>query len=184
MERSFKNIGQYKDLLSPVVDGSKEIVCFNCQKSLSPLQIVSEGRRIPDIYICPNCFAPNVFGEDGEPLLQSLYGQELKGLPEDIESVYNEMRNCFSIGAFTSVVMLARILIMRACVESGAGKGWGFAEYVEWLEKKDHLPKQIGDGLSEVRKLGNEANHEINTRSKEEAKFSIDFMGKFLSSFY
>lgn len=76
------------------------------------------------IYICPYCENPTAFiyEEFGYPeqFPKPVMGNEVTGLPESVESVYNEARRCIQCAAYTSAALALRKLLMHVAVEQGA----------------------------------------------------------------
>lgn len=129
-----------------------------------------------DIYLCHHCNKPSYFDSDGNQTPGEIYGNEIKFLPSnDVELLYNEARFCFSINAFTSSVMCCRKLLMNFSVAEGAKEGDSFAKYVDFLDSKGFIPPKGKEWVDSIRKLGNEANHTIELKSKDDAKKIIKF---------
>lgn len=96
------------------------------------------------IYICPNCNRPTlkIYGSDQQYPGPKL-GQTISFLPEDIEQLYNEVRDCISVNAFTSAVLSARKILMNTAVSKGAEEGKRFAFYVSFLQDHHFIPPRI-----------------------------------------
>ncbi|MBN2910759.1 hypothetical protein JQC72_14760 [Polycladomyces sp. WAk] len=88
------------------------------------------------IYICSFCNLPTFFeyfGTDCQKQTPApMIGRTVKHLPKDVEKVYNEARDCTSVGAYTAAVMLCRKLLMHIAVEQGAEEGKSFKHYVDF----------------------------------------------------
>lgn len=80
--------------------------------------------------------------------------------------------------------MLCRKLIMHVAVEKGAAKNQTFKAYVDHLVKTHILSKECEEFAHHVRDLGNDANHELDATSPEEAKEMIDFLTMLCLSVY
>ena len=127
------------------------------------------------IYLCPSCNYPTFFNY-GVQIPRVKMGRGVEYLPSDIENLYNEARNCFSVDAFTSAVLSCRKLLMNISVTKGAETGKNFAFYVDYLEKRNYIPPDSKDWVNHIRKKGNEATHEIPSISKEDAEELIGFI--------
>jgi len=162
---------------------SKNFICGYCGKPIASnlgFRSILRGKldEIEEtIYICHFCLRPTYFDKNGNKFPGSTYGNPVGNIPtEDVELLYDEARNCISFNAFTSSVLCSRKLLMNIAVSKGAGEGSNFTEYVEFLSKKGYVPPDGKEWVDKIRKKGNEANHEINMMSREEAEELIDFI--------
>ena len=105
-------------------------------------------------------------------------------VPEHVHLLYVEARGCISNGAYTCSVMACRKLLMNIAVEKGAPEGESFIRYVEFLGNEHLVPVSLTSWLQYIRSLGNEANHEIAQRTKEEAERAIIFMEQLINLIY
>ena len=161
---------------------SKSFVCSNCGNSIASNQgymgqqfRTSNGNSIA-IYICHKCNAPNVFDHYGRHVSNIIPGKNIKKLPQNIENVYQEARSCMSVGAYTAAIMLFRKIIMNIAVAEGAEKNKPFSEYVKFLCEKGIVHKRQTKQADAIRVLGNDANHEIECRNKDEAESMLQFI--------
>ena len=165
---------------------SLSFVCWNCNNNVAS----DKGYQTPDgnskkrIYICPHCKAPNVFDVNGKAILSPLLGKEIKKLPENIMNVYEEVRKCIQSNCFTGAVMLMRKIIMNVAVHEGAEKNKSFAEYINYLCDNGIVHKKSKNKADSVRELGNNANHEIENRTQEEAQNCFEFIELLLMANY
>lgn len=173
---------------------SKEYKCYNCANNICS----NEGYRYGEdtgleftnyedkayIYICYKCNSPTHFNVRGEQVPGYLYGGNILYLPEEVESVYNEARNCFSVNAFTSVVLCCRKLLMNISCELGANEGLSFVKYIDYLEKNNHIPSKAKPWVDKIRLLGNDGTHKIENRSEKDAKLAIQFTNILLKIIY
>lgn len=129
------------------------------------------------IYICPSCNKPTHFdvGEKKQTPGE-LYGNDVLNLPEDIKILYNEARESYSINAFTAVAMITRKIIMNTAVNEGAETNQNYLNYIDYLDRENIIPRNAKNWLNKLRKIGNEANHEIQHISVEEAQDAIKFV--------
>ena len=171
---------------------SNTFICWNCGKEIAS-EIGYEARyqgvgggiyTKPLIYICHNCFAPNIRNTGNEMMLKPLPGKEIKKLPDNIKCVYNEARACMSVSAYTAAVMLFRKILMNISVEEGAEEGKDFTSYLGYLCKEGFVPRRQTKQAEQVKNLGNDANHKIECRTKEEAEILFKFVEQFLITNY
>lgn len=161
--------------------------CGWCDSVIAPnmgYRVFSNSAVIGYIYLCPNCKEIVLVNIDGEVFPKSKYGKQLNKLPEDIMKMYEECRNCFSIGAYTSIVLIARKLLMHLAVQNGAQEGLKFIEYVDYLDSNHFVPANSRNLYDCIRKQGNEATHEIILKTKEDAEKILNFLSMILTFIY
>lgn len=161
--------------------------CGWCDSIIAPnkgYEVYSHGIIIGYIYVCPNCHEIVLVNGNGEVFPKSKYGKQLHKLPDDIMEMYEECRNCFSIGAYTSIVLIARKLLMHLAVQNGAQEGLKFIEYVDYLDSNHFVPANSRNLYDCIRKQGNEATHEIVLKTKEEAEKILNFLFMILTFIY
>ena len=168
---------------------SKSYICGNCGNSLASAKgfsasSPSHGRIVANIYICHFCFRPTYFDEEGNQILGSPYGSKVNNLPSEVETLYNEARNCTSCSAYTASVLCSRKLLMNIAVSKKAAEGLKFIEYVEYLSNQHFIPPDGKDWVDHIRTKGNEATHEISIMKKEDAEELITFIEMLLKFIY
>lgn len=136
------------------------------------------------IYICHHCSRPTYFGEAGEQIPGAVYGSKVKHVPQEVDNLYDEARNCTACNAYTGSVLCSRKLLMNIAVSKGAEQGKKFAEYVDYLYEKGFVPPDGKDWVDHVRKKGNEATHEIKIMNRRDAEELIIFMEMLLKFIY
>jgi len=65
---------------------------------------------------------------------------------------------------------------MHIAVSKGAKEGESFVTYVDYLDAKNYLPPDGKTWVDEIRKVGNETNHDIKINSKTESEELISFV--------
>lgn len=142
--------------------------------------------QLSSIYICPNCDNPTFFDgtKDDEQTPGVLAGNEVSDLPQEVHSLYTEIRKSYAVNAYTAAVMACRKLLMHIAVEKGAEKNKPFVYYVDYLEEKHFLPPDSKAWIDSIRAKGNEANHEVTIMSHEDAKSLIDLFEMMLKFLY
>lgn len=191
------NYGNY-----PVMKFPKAQPCFcgHCNNSIG-LDVffevyhkvnVQEGtRKIEKSYIdyyvgqCPICGKPVILDANTSSVLPPVKSfDEVKELPEDIEKLYNEMRDAYSVQAYTCCVITGRTLLANVAVEQGAQDNKGFVYYVDYLVD-NFLPKSSGKSwVDKVRLLGNDSAHHMVIADKDMATTSMKFLEAILKNVY
>jgi hypothetical protein len=159
----------------------KSFICWNCGKEIASEKAYETYDSVnvhsySFIYICPNCNAPLILDDNKTEILLPLQGREINKLPQNIETIYSEIRKCMQSGCFNGAMMLMRKLIMHIAVEEGDSEGKKFEEYIDFLCENGIVPKKSKNKADSVRTLGNSTNHEIENRTLEEAKNCFGFI--------
>lgn len=151
---------------------------------------IGNDTEIGYIFICAYCNRPSFahysitkkqfFSITPSPKI----GKEIDGLPADIATLYDDARKCSSAGAYTSAILTCRKILMHIAVEKGAPPNKGFIEYVEYLADKNYIPHDGRDWVDYIRTKSNEANHEIQVMSAEDAEDLITFTEMLLRLVY
>ena len=170
---------------------SHPITCGYCGRDIAPHTgyIINYTDRIAKraayIYQCPHCKNPIFyFIETGETVPGPIFGREVKNLPENIHSLYNECRTCYANQCYTSAQMIARTLLMHVAVEQSADPGLSFVKYVNYLDDNGYIPPNGKKWVDFIRTSGNVANHEIVIKEKEETEKVITFLSTLLLVIY
>lgn len=173
---------------------SYPLVCGYCGQSVAPNvgYSIAHDREdsatlaiVATIYQCPLCKNPIIyFKEFNETIPGAKYGREIRNLPINIATLYDECRTCYANQCYTSSQMIARTLLMHIAVEQGAEEGWNFAKYVDYLDDKGYIPPNGKPWVDFIRKTGNVANHEIVIKEKEETEKVISFISTLLLVIY
>ena len=179
---------EWENLNNLVSKSYKCSYCDNLISSVKGYELFEHStphgrRRIGGIYICPHCCMPTFFVKD-KRIPQQLAGNAVKHLPKEIEDVYNEARECFTVNAFTGSVMLCRKLLMNIAVHKGAVPNQTFATYVDYLCDKGFVSGDNKIWADLVRNKGNDANHEITKMNSMDAEELIEFLELVLKSVY
>jgi len=169
------------------VKGHK-LTCGWCSSIVAPntgYGITESFAPIGYIYICPNCNESILFNYLTDKVFPSTkHGKPVARLPKDIAQIYEECRNSFAIGAYTSISLLARKLLMHVGVKEGAKENETFKYYVDWLIDNHFVPPKSKHLLDFIRKEGNEATHEIIIKTRPDAEKVIDFISMILTLIY
>ena len=137
-------------------------------------------------YICHNCNKISYISYK-EQVPGAIYGKSFnKNIFNDtsIFDLYNEARNCMKIGAYTSIGMCCRKILMHIAVDCGAEKGKNFVYYVDYLNQNNYIPSNCKKWVDIIRNKGNEANHEIIILEERDAVQLIQFIQIIISIIY
>lgn len=187
MENYFSHDGYWEDVEDDMEP--KTYTCYNCNETISSKEGYNCSEHIHNrgiygkIYICHICKRPTYFF-NGKQIPGSIYGEEVKHLPDDLKNAYDEARKCFSVDAFTSSVLCCRKILMSIACEKGAEEGEKFAFYVDYLNNNSYIPPDGRPWVDKIRKLGNEATHKLEMKSKEDAELAIKFTSMLLKIIY
>lgn len=143
----------------------------------------STGRYIR---ICPKCYQPTyiIEGSQVSQVPGVAYGENVKFLPDSINALYNEARECFGINAYTSVIMCCRKLLMHIAREEGAKEDLPFGQYVQYLKDNGYVTKPGQVWADSILKMGNIANHTLERYSKQDAELIMRFTEMMLKTIY
>lgn len=137
------------------------------------------------IAICPNCIQPTYFQRHTNQVPRPPFGESVQHITDNkIEAIYEEARRCTAYGAYTASVMLCRKLLMNVAVQQGAPPNQTFQSYVAYLDQKGYVPPNGKKWVDEIRQKGNEANHEIDLMTDEDAQRIIRFSEMLLRFIY
>lgn len=167
--------------------------CGYCGTNTSPsIGWYSQASNIHEqgyVFICNYCNRPSfaetntqthdVINITPSPML----GEKVNFLPSDINTLYSEIRRCSSIGENTSLVLACRKVLMHIAVEQGADEGLSFMSYVEYLDNNGYVPPNGKEWVDHIRTRGNEANHEIEIMTQNDADDLISFLQMLLYLF-
>ncbi|MHA2829980.1 DUF4145 domain-containing protein [Vibrio harveyi] len=163
-------------------DGSAEYLCAYCENKVASHESYSSD-SYEVIAICPHCTKPTYLSNEGQ-LPQAPVGNKVEHLPELVEALYTEARNCVSVGAYTSSVLASRKLLMNIAVSVGASEGDRFISYVNYLADKGYFPPNGRLWVDQIRKKGNEATHEIALMTHQDATDLITFSEMLMKFIY
>lgn len=151
----------------------------------SPPDISRPEKILIRYILCPTCAHASIWHKDTNEIIPSSNpGKKIEGLSPIVESVYEEARKCFSVGAYTANELLCRKLIMNIAVDKGAQENQSFKHYIEYLEQENFITSMIKNWADRIRDNGNEATHEIDTPNKKRAKSTFLFTIQLLTIIY
>lgn len=177
---------------------SLDYVCWHCNTEISsdigyrldlPTAMYnSADPSYPDtlkagIYLCHRCGYPT-FLLNGKQIPGIPFGKSFEHVPDIVNNIYNEARDCYSVNAFTAVVLLCRKILMHIAVERGADENKNFVYYVDYLKEHNLITATSRDWVDKIRQVGNNANHELVQEDSEEAKRILTFTSMLLMTTY
>jgi hypothetical protein len=178
MSETFKewvNVGTFQ---------SRSFTCGHCGKDVSANKGFYRTQPKQKIFICHHCGQPTFFS-DSEQVPGATYGKSVGGIDDTgVSGIYEEARKAVGSGSATAAVLCCRKLLMHVAVSKGAKEGETFASYVEFLATKNYVPPDAKEWVDHIRKIGNEANHEIKLMTPADAKELIDFCEMLLKVIY
>jgi hypothetical protein len=163
---------------------SRTFVCGFCGYSVASSLGFFESPLGFQIYICTHCNQPTYFDRSGNPTPGVAPGVDVDNVPEELNLLYKEARDCVAIGSHTAAVLVCRKILMNIAVEKEAKAGESFVSYVEYLAEAGYVPPNGKGWVDHIRKKGNEANHEVSIMSKADAKELITFIEMLLKFIY
>jgi len=149
--------------------------------------IVSGQRRCPN----PECQALLFFVHQNGKVLIS-YPPELidfdpVNLPAPVLAAFEEAISCHANRCFIAAAIMVRKTLEELCLERKA-TGNNLKERIRALGSIVVLPKELLDGLDDLRLLGNDAAHiesqEFNKVGQEEVEIGIEFAKEVLKAVY
>ena len=167
--------------------GSKNYTCGYCGTAIASQKGWKANGNHAAIYICHMCTRPSFFDgtQAGKQFPGVVFGNHVNDIPEDsVSALYDEARSCTSASAYTAAILCCRKLLMHVAVSKGAEKGKTFVHYVDFLADHHFVPPDAKDWVDHIRKIGNEANHEIVIMPKEEAEELLSFCEMLLKVIY
>ena len=178
-------VGTWKNA---VVLPSHYFKCGYCSTNVAPKEgyLTDQGSTVgtnPLVYICSGCGRPTFIHQETQTPSPSL-SAEVSKLEGEINTIYEEARQCTTVGAFTSAILTCRKIVMHVAVEKGAEKNLSFVQYVDHLKDKGWMPPNAHDWVDEIRKQGNEANHEIVIKTQADAEQVMGFVEMLLRFMY
>jgi hypothetical protein len=141
------------------------------------------GGVVGVVRLCPKCRNPNFFWE-GKQMPAVAFGKPVSHLPDKIDALYTEARNCMAVNAYTLAVMAGRALLGHIGVSLGAKPNQTFQFYVNYLVAEGHVGAKSKNLVEHVRSKGNETQHDLAIMTREDAELVLRFVEWILLSVY
>ncbi len=143
---------------------------------------IAGARELTRISLCTRCGRPTFFDAAGQiPAVP--FGKLLEHLPDNVMVLYDEARKIAGASP-TASVLACRKLLMHIAVEKGAKPGEKYEAYVDFLAKEGYIPPDGKKWVDQIRRKGNEANHEIVIMTRKDAERLLTFVEMLLSFVY
>ena len=163
---------------------SRGYTCGYCNRPLASEKGWHSGSS-GFIYVCHHCTRPTFFDRTGEQIPGVMHGNPVDGISDkEVAQLYDEARSTTQANAYTATVLCCRKLLMHIAVSKGAKPGESFAYYVDYLGENHFVPPDAKAWIDHIRKKGNEANHEINIMTREDAEELLSFSEMLLRIIY
>ena len=160
---------------------SRRYKCGHCGSDVSSEKgyltngVVGNGKH-GWIYICHHCTKPTFFDVFDNQFPGQAFGQPVEDISDPLVlELYEESRRCIGASAYTACVLACRKLLMHMAVTKGADENKNFAFYVDYLAKQGFVPPGAQSWVDHIRKRGNEATHEIELMTREDAEDLVSF---------
>lgn len=112
---------------------------------------------------------------------------EKDNIPEKVLNAFEEAIKCHSNSCFIASAIMIRKTLEEICIDRGA-LGNNLFKKLEDLGTKILIPKELIEGMNELRLLGNDAAHieaqTFNEIGKEEIEVSLEFAKEILKAVY
>ncbi len=169
--------------------GPQKYDCGYCGNRVASERGYVDSTSRAIVLICPSCTGPTILGDLGpsgtsRQIPGTRPGGDVEHVPERVSGLYDEARDCFAVGAHTATVLCARKLLMNIGVEQGADAGKSFVEYVDHLASQGFVPPGGRVWVDQIRQIGNEATHEIDVKTADEAVRLLSFLEMLLKFIY
>ena len=176
------------------LNGSVNSYCGYCNKEIGLDIYLKVGTKDysygeKDYYyvgLCPICGKPIIHKiADNSTLPLRNYFSHINNLPENIDKLYDEIINSYSIGAYTCSVLLSRTLLEHVSVEYEGEVGKTFTYYVDYLYNQFFLNMPNSKNwIDKIRTVANESAHKLYISNEHDAKTVIVFLTNILNYLY
>lgn len=144
-------------------------------------------RRCPN----PSCQTHSFVVHDGSDVLISYPAETIdfdaSNIPTSITNAFKEAITCHANRCFIASAILVRKTLEELCFDRRAS-GANLKEQIRDLGSKVLLPKEMFDGLDDIRLLGNDATHvksqEYNQIGQAELDVAIEFTKEVLKAIF
>ena len=157
--------------------------CGHCGLDVAGIVVASYSEKFIQWIGCPACNKGSVVNNNvitPTPFL----GDDIQGLKDPIKDAYLEARKSLSSQSNTACVLMCRKILMNVAVDKGATQGKQFVDYVEYLVKQGHITPTMREWVDKIRKLGNDATHEIPSPDDETTSNALIFTTLLLKNVY
>ena len=110
--------------------------------------------------------------------------QAAEGWPPDLTRLFDEAAKAYAAGAYTAVAMVCRKLLMACACHEGDADGKPFVDYVNYITGSVLTFPKAKDAIDKIRGIGNDANHNVQFVSRDNAKRAMSIVTYMLSTIY
>lgn len=194
------------DGVNGIGGGTVSLRCPNCRQigtfGLAQVQAATRIQFIPGpgfagVYICPNpnchsaVFVVTDSAAEAHNIIASFPPELLDfdptNIPTEVREALEEAVQCHAHRSYVAAAIMVRKTLEELCRERGA-TGNNLKERIADLGGKVVLPRELLDGLDDLRLLGNDAAHiestVFNGIGKEEVEVGIEFATEVLKAVY
>jgi hypothetical protein len=104
--------------------------------------------------------------------------------PVELSKLYDEAAKCMAAGAFTAASMLCRKVLMACACHEGDDDGKNFGPYVDYITGKVLTYPRAKAAIDAIRTIGNDANHQLQFVTEDDAKRSMQIVTYMLDAIY
>jgi hypothetical protein len=104
--------------------------------------------------------------------------------PSELGALYDEAAKSYAAGAFTACAMVCRKVLMATACHEGDSDGKKFAEYVNYITTTVIAFPRAQASIDRIRDIGNEANHNIEFVTQDDAKRAMQIVTYMLDTIY
>lgn len=157
------------------------VVCLGCDTATLEEKWTGSGMRDHN--------GDQIHSYNYYPKRKNLGEREIKRfhhVDKKLNETYKEIITAFQQGLGIVTAMGVRALLEGICVLEGIDdkKAWGLAKKIEKLQCVSDIPNSIIDGLRDIKFIGDDAAHRLNTPSKHTLGLSIDLLESLLIHMY
>ncbi len=168
-------------------DSGFSYICGHCSTTVSGAVLcyanIEQGCHLKWLN-CPECGNPSAQDAEGNIHPGSLFGPTIQGLPDEVNSAYEEARKTMSVNAYTSCELICRKILMHIAVNKEAKEGEKFAYYIDYLEKKQFITPNMKSWVDLIRTNANESTHTLASPDKNRAESTLLFTAELLRIVY
>jgi len=176
MQIIWKNLQELSDL-------PRRFRCSYCEREVASNKGYAANANFYRIYICPGCNCATFF-LNGRQYPGVAFGSKVRNVPAEVGELYEEARRCISVSSYTASVLICRKILMNLAVDKGAKPNMVFVKYVEFLSENHYVPPDGQAWVDHIREKGNEATHEIQPMSRQDAELLVRFVEMLLRFVY
>lgn len=173
--------------LGGVTDSSAfaSIICPHCTRSVSAAVVAHTFYEPPAVtwMRCQAC-GKGIVDNDGQLEPAPKLGEDVDGLPADVNTAYEEARKTSGSGAYTSCELICRKILMHIAADKGADEGKAFIAYLDFLKTTGYITPPMMPWVDLIRSHGNESTHRLQPASRERAMNTLAFTTQLLKLVY